>query len=488
MVSVFNPVLFIESQKMIIVILFLGLFLRLFQINQSFWLDEAITAMTIQKYSLISLVTEFAQLDLHPPGHYLLLWIWSQLFGVSEISLRTPSVLFGVASIYLLYRLGRLLFSKKVGQCAALFLAVNPLAIYYSQEARMYSMVMFAVLLNMWFFTQLIQDKKPRVWLYVGSVLLLLITDYLGASLFFVQGLMLILFYSRPLLWTWLKIMFISGIIWIPGGILFLQQLQSGVQAINSLPQWGEVIGSSDIKALVLTFVKFIFGRVTIFDKTLYAIAVLGAGLLYGLIVVKSWGTSARKPLYLTLMWLLVPVVLIWGISFIVPLYSYFRMIFVLPALLLLVAVGVDQFSSKVQKGVVLLLILISAGGLFLYISVPRNQREDWKGAVSFIEKRLTDRAIILQESDGVFAPFEYYQKNNSARGALKIIPARSTDDLLVQQLTEGKDTVYLFDYLVDITDHSRLVKAELERLKFANTITHDFHGVGFVYEYHRQN
>src|SRR3989344_1694944 len=124
------------NHDMIIVILFTALILRLISLNQSLWLDEATTAL-VAKMPLSDLFTKFLPGDFHPPLYYLIINQWTKLFGYSEVSLRFPSILFGVASVFMVYLIGKEFLDKKVGLIASLFLAMSGLHIYYSQEARM---------------------------------------------------------------------------------------------------------------------------------------------------------------------------------------------------------------------------------------------------------------------------------------------------------------------------------------------------------------
>ena len=138
-------------------ILLLGFILRLVSLNQSLWLDEAITVLAVKNHSFLQIITQYIGGDFHPPGFYLLLNLWTKIFGYSEVSARFPSVLFGVATIWIVYLLTKKLFSEKVGLLAAFLLAINPLHIYYSQEARMYAFAAFAVSLSFLFFIKLIK-------------------------------------------------------------------------------------------------------------------------------------------------------------------------------------------------------------------------------------------------------------------------------------------------------------------------------------------
>src|SRR3989344_6461242 len=128
-----------KSKYKIILILIAALVMRLISLNQSLWMDEAISATVVKNYNLLEIITKFAPADPPPPLYYLLLRFWSGLFGLSEISLRLPSVIFAVMTVYVVYKIG-LIYFKKVAIWTSVLLATAPLHIYYSQEARMYSL------------------------------------------------------------------------------------------------------------------------------------------------------------------------------------------------------------------------------------------------------------------------------------------------------------------------------------------------------------
>ncbi|EKE12574.1 MAG: hypothetical protein ACD_13C00166G0001, partial [uncultured bacterium] len=83
-------------------VLILAVILRLVSLNQSLWLDEA-TSANVAVMSLPDFFNKFIPADFHPPLYYLFLMGWSRVFGISEISLRIPSVIFGVATVYFVY-------------------------------------------------------------------------------------------------------------------------------------------------------------------------------------------------------------------------------------------------------------------------------------------------------------------------------------------------------------------------------------------------
>ena len=79
--------------------------------------------------------------DIHPPLYYWLLKIWITMIGDSEIGLRSLSVVLAIWLVYIIFLLGRRLFSARVGLIAAVIATFSPLQIYYAQEARMYMLL-----------------------------------------------------------------------------------------------------------------------------------------------------------------------------------------------------------------------------------------------------------------------------------------------------------------------------------------------------------
>ncbi|MCZ7670728.1 MAG: glycosyltransferase family 39 protein [Chloroflexi bacterium] len=120
--------------------------LRLINIDAfSFWTDEALTPLRAS-YSVLQIlrndvvIQDVVTKDTHPPFYYLIIHVTRPLWGESDFSYRFPSVLAGVLLVPLLYQFGRRLRGKGLGMMAAMLTAVNPLQIWYANEARMYTL------------------------------------------------------------------------------------------------------------------------------------------------------------------------------------------------------------------------------------------------------------------------------------------------------------------------------------------------------------
>ena len=92
----------------------IGSFLRFYNLDfQSLWLDELIS-MVVAKFDSIQGISHITEVsDVHPPGYYILLHFWINVFGDSEIQIRMLSAIAGSASILAIYFLAAQLYSKK---------------------------------------------------------------------------------------------------------------------------------------------------------------------------------------------------------------------------------------------------------------------------------------------------------------------------------------------------------------------------------------
>ncbi len=128
-------------------LILLAFALRTFHLDHfSFWIDEALTPLRASQ-NVVDIVAgrtfiqEAVSQDTHPPFYYLIVYITRQLWGDTDFAYRYVSVLMGVLLVPVLFQLGRALFGRRAGMLAALLGAINPLYIWYSQEARMYTLL-----------------------------------------------------------------------------------------------------------------------------------------------------------------------------------------------------------------------------------------------------------------------------------------------------------------------------------------------------------
>ncbi len=103
--------------------------LRFFRIGyQSLWADEGNSAAMAGRS--LAEISARAAADIHPPGYYWLLNLWSRIFGDSEAALRALSAVWGILLVWLVYQIVSRLFDRRTALIAAFFAAINPFLIY----------------------------------------------------------------------------------------------------------------------------------------------------------------------------------------------------------------------------------------------------------------------------------------------------------------------------------------------------------------------
>ena len=141
-----------------------GAVLRLLHLGaKSLWTDEPLT-VAIARMPWPHFVANWQHGEAAFQGAYFLLMRGWLHLGQTEFWIRLPSALFAIASIPLLYAVARTLIGQRAALVATLLYALNPTGVYYSQEARSYTMAMLLVLASTWFFVRAVQEDRERDW------------------------------------------------------------------------------------------------------------------------------------------------------------------------------------------------------------------------------------------------------------------------------------------------------------------------------------
>lgn len=433
-----------KEKFLLIIILIIGLGLRLIKLDQSFWLDEASQAQ-ISSMSAKSIWFD-RQADFHPPLFYLLSHFWLQ-FDRSEAWLRLLPISFGLLNIAVIYYLAKDI-NPKLGLIAAFLLAINPFHVYYSQEFRMYSLLALLGTLSMLAFY-----KKHWSLFLINA--LMLYTHYAAVFLIAAQFLYVIIF-DRKYLKTSIIYFLLSIILFIPWLPQFLVQLQSGVNIDQYLPGWRNILTLSPLKSLPLILFKFVAGRINLLPKVVYAVYIA-----FVLLVTVAGLLLARGKRRLLYTWLFAPILGSIFLSFFIPQTQPFRLIFALPALVILLA----EASVRFPKLFLTLLIYIAVVGNYTYFTRPRLQREQWRQALEFIR---TWPAPLIVKFPGAFAPITWYAPD------FLVIPA-----LPALHLPDGQ--FYLLQYLTGLTDPNYQIDSRIQAAGFSLQKRYNFEGVGFI-------
>jgi mannosyltransferase len=404
-----------------------GSFLRFLGLSsESIWLDEA-TSIIIARMNLSSVVA-WAAGDIHPPLYYLALHFWLRL-GDSEFATRALSAVFGVVTIAVVYALATELANQRVGMLSALLFALSPLHIGYSQEARMYVMVTTLSLLGS--YLMLLAARGQRVTHWVGYVLctaMALYTHYFALFVLMFQMVFMVLWLwrARAERTLWMKWLLAGAVIaliflpWVP--VLYHQATTGGggwVERSVGRPSW---------RALLDTWVQFSIGL----DANLYprllrraAYALFALCLLFSLTELLRARTATREHenghslqelgVLFCLLYAGLPLLMVWLLSQVKPMYTVRYLLPFLPGYCMLVAQGVQSMRWKGARiAAAALLALVSLSGVWLGWRTLSNP--DWRSAAGYIVARAMPGDVVLLSPRWNEKPFDYY-----ARGRVTI-------------------------------------------------------------------
>ncbi len=426
-------------KKIILFIFFLAFLIRLIALDQSLWLDEATTARVVQQYSFTQIITRFSPHDFHPPLYYLFMKVWTTAFGYTEVSLRMPSVIFSLLTGYIIYFTGKKIDSgraslarmtkDRVGLWAAAFFLFNPLIVYYSQEARMYMMATFFLTAALHFLYENISHsgatkRSDRIYLKdpigrfknhhflqddlnksrnkFGMKEIILFNISISVSFLIFYG---SIFLIIPMLLFMLhkkhyRAFFASFVIFnlalLAISPLLYKQLNNAKEQLHIVANWTQVLGKANLKNLLLIPLKFSIGRISFYPKWFY-------WLVSGIWTVFIWYLIIKNGIKNKILILLVIGSLGLGIlfSFFTPLLQYFRFLYLIPIISLLLASDID---ISIYRYIIMLGFLIFS---LIYLINPNYRREDWKSLTQSLP-RSSQVYMIPSSSD----PISYYRKD----------------------------------------------------------------------------
>ena len=171
-------------------IILLGAALRLFHLDyQSLWDDEIATMIQANpKLDFSSAWDVYMKYDNMPPLYFLIIRYMMMVFGYKSIVLRAFSAIVGISCIPVFYALTKKMFDAGVAKWAALFMAINPMLIYYAQEGRPYTlMVLFTLLSFSKFIDSIDQPGNRNLLLYTLYTTLLIYAHFFGIFILFAQ-------------------------------------------------------------------------------------------------------------------------------------------------------------------------------------------------------------------------------------------------------------------------------------------------------------
>jgi len=367
---------------------------------KSFWFDEGVS-VAIARLDWYNFARILWRREANMSLYYFLLHFWLY-FGGSEFFVRALSALFAVASVPVIYLLGRRLFDSRVGLIAAALMAVNAYHVQYSQDARSYSLMVLHCLLSSLYFLKCLEKPSIRNrTAYVLSSALAVYAQFFSALLLTAQWLsvkMLDRGQIRPPTrrdWRWIALL-VSPV------AVFIATTGTGPL------RWVERPGLKDLWIFALHLTGNGGPWLLLASVAACLAALIPTGLMRGARRV-PWEIWRCRFL---LSWLLFPILLTLALSVIKPLFVPRYFIFCLPALFLLVACGIARLRpAALQAPALLFLLILSFRGTAGYYKQDLDiQRDDWRAATQYLLNHSQPGDALLFHVPMGRMPYEFYR------------------------------------------------------------------------------
>ncbi len=360
---------------------------------QAYHHDEVVTASRVLRGDFAHAMEAVGFSESAPPLYYALAWLWTQLTGTGEVGLRSLSALAGVATVPVAYLLGAELRGRRAGLTAAALVAVNPMLLWYSQEARGYALlVLLTALAALYFFRALRGTSRRDLALWGVFSALALATHYFA--------IFPVAFEAAWLLWrrrgaalAGVGIVAVAGLALTP---LLVHQMSLGHAEWIGDRSLGHRLWEAGVTLVVGETGDIVARPETVQQAVLPLLALLAALALLTLRGERAERRAGGTMLALAAATVLVPL----GLALAVPGKDYVLARNLIPALVpLLVAVAIGMSLSRARRtGTVLAAVLVVYSlGFSVWASFsPSVQRPDWRAVADRIGEPAAPRAIVL--------------------------------------------------------------------------------------------
>jgi uncharacterized membrane protein len=352
-----------KNNYWLLLILLLGIITRFYHIDfQSVWLDEIHTLSEANpKFTLSELYNAIKSGEQMPPLYFCIVYLLFKIFGYTSLVVRMFSAFIGVLGIFGTYFLAKEIFNKRVALLSALLISVNYFHLFYSQEARPYAFLYLFTTLSFVYLIRFIKSPNYKTAILYGIFSALMINShFFGLFTLFAQYIIVLFFLviiKKDERKRFFFLAFISGIIVL---LFFIPSLEIFFKTNDIESFWipkptldaytliyKEFFGNSEtVLTLVGLISLFYFIRISKEKDFPISKAIVENKMIFSFIVLIPWIVIVA----------LIPLVRSY-LSLPMIINRYF--ITVLPAIIILLSIGIYQFKNRITQTIILSLFII---------------------------------------------------------------------------------------------------------------------------------
>jgi mannosyltransferase len=366
--------------------------------EKSLWHDEAFTLAVARSdagtfWQSLTKAESFAGL------YYSVVRLLPPLWH-TEATLRAASAVFAVLTALTCYLVARRLWGFRVAVLSVLLLTISLFFVGYAQEARGYALAVWLVTLATWTLVRAVKRPTWGSWLSFGAISGVAAYAHFFAVLVLV-GQLVSLVVHRSLV-PWRKVAAGIGLALVLVLPLAAVLLSTNAGGRPLLPQTPIAVLFRDLAGVAPTRA----GAVQASIYGLCCVVALAACLRSRRLTADSF---LQWRFTLLVCWIVVPIALTALVSLVWPVFVSRYFVVCLPAVALLVAVGLAALRPALQAALLVVVLLVAAPGLRVYYTQDYKEGENWRALVNYVasDAQPGDRIVFLSHFGR--RPFEYY-------------------------------------------------------------------------------
>ena len=427
-------------RTILLVILFLALCLRAWGLGEkSLWLDEIMSVenaterFTNTPVAYSAMIAHLKTFDAHPPVYQTILWLWLHV-GRGDGFVRFPSVLAGLAGIWLAYLVAKRLLGRRAALVTAFLLAISSFHVYYSQEARLNVWIVAFFLGQIYLLIRIIDLRGKAGWgWWTAYGLLAILGLYTYVLCILTLGALAVAYvwltWKRRPQWIHLILVHVLvGAMFFPWYHYILRDLTKNLE--QSVAAHGDAVGRPDPIVLADGVAAWTFGPFPQ-DHPQIAWPVLGGAFVIVAAAALATRRAKRSAKALGLLlvlpmaaYLLLPMPRVQA-------YDPKHLIFLQPLLLMILA-GVRSSPKQALRWkrampLVYVVLAVAALNVMTLASYYRSetQKENWRQVFQDVDGRIQSSDAFLFSPMYTGRAFEYYAIDPDSKKAVLQLAVR---------------------------------------------------------------
>lgn len=409
---------------------------------------------------------------------------WISLTGDSAFALRFISALFGTLAIPLTFILGRRLLGLAVGLTGAGLVALSPHLVWYSQEAKMYGVILALGLLSVYALRRALDSDRSGARWWVAMVVATTLAFYSHI----LTALLIPLHITLGLIWWprtrrhWRGTLIALSCLTLPYLPLLIWQarnwlLPSGRATLFTIDRLDTILeitfdgwGGHYLQTPWSTLVLVGLALLALVGVTSVLLTTNDSRQTTTVIEDKERNLAPWREILALLAWIFVPILGIWLVSARQPIFTNRYLVWAAPAFYLLVAVGFSRllrvgFGGALVAGTLMLVVLVGNASA-LHYQATQPIKPDFRAAATYVEQRYQPDDLLIFHLSYLENNFDYYYGGSfdgwGAPAPASGLSASDVDSFMLAH-TSGRTTVWLVLSEAEMWDPQGMIRAWLD-------------------------